>query len=297
MSVRAAYSLAGAAWGAVIGAPVAVLVGGFLLGAAWLFLFGDDPWPVGSWLVILPALMLGMAIFLAAVGLGYRYGARAEAALEEHRTSGQRDTGQEPTTETVLRRRAAWWIGLAVLAGLIQVGALSAIERGQQDERDRFAELGGNFERLVEARHAITRIELVTTRGAEPGVRIPTRAAISLGGKRSGGYRIAWELTETLHDTPLLVGEGRLTLVSGDTVVFVPIDLDTLRARYRREVLGGRGGVLVESEWPFRAQLRPLLSQSEADSVPRTELQNLRLGESALISKGEAPVPVHFRID
>lgn len=298
MSLRSLWTLVGAAWGAVIGIPATILVGGFLLGAAWLFLFGDDPWPVGSWLVLLPAMLLGAAIFIGGLGVGYRYGVRAEAGLAgDHSGPAPESERAAALSATRLRRRAWWLIGLAALVGLIQLGAVSAMTRGQQAERDRGAELRANFERLVGSRHAISGIEIVAARGAQPDARSVTRAAISLEGRRSGRYRIAWELTETLHDTPLQVGEDRLTLVSGDTVVFVAIDFDTVRERYRREVLGGRGGVLVESEWPFRARIKPVLSRAEADSIPRNELQNLRLGTSALISEGEAPVPVYFRID
>ncbi len=300
MSLRALYSLVGATWGAVIGAPATILVGGFLLGAAWLFAFGDDPWPVGSGLVLLPALMLGVAIFVVAAGIGYRYGARREARLRMRRTNEQGETDGAPT-EATLRRRAVWLIGLAVLVGLIEVGAVSALERGQQAERERAAELRANFDRLVEQRHAIAGIDIVLARSAEAvaetGIRRPSQAAISLSGERAGDYGVAWELRETLHDTPLLVGERRLTLARGDTTVLVPIDMRTVRERYRSEVLSGRGGVLVESEWPLRVSIRPLLSGEETQSLPRSELQNLRLGMSALISEAEAPVPVYFRID
>ena len=62
MSLRSLYTLVGAAWGVVLGAPTAVMVSGYLLAAAWLFLFGDDPWPAHSWLVLLPGPIAGIAI-------------------------------------------------------------------------------------------------------------------------------------------------------------------------------------------------------------------------------------------
>lgn len=273
MSPRSLYTLAGAAWGAVIGAPVAVLISGFLLGAAWLFLFGDDPWPTRSWLVLLPGPVVGVAILLGATALGRWYGSRAESA-----------------------QRAVSLLGLAALVGLLEVAAVFSLERGQQRERADAAALEENFARLVEMRHAITSAKAQST-AWDDGQATGLTMTISLVGRRPGDYRISWELTETLHHTPLLVGEERLTLVAGDTVVYVPIDIRTIRDRYRSEVLGGRGGVLVETEWPFKARLRPLLSRSEARELPGRELQNLRLGYSALLSEAEAAVPVYFRID
>lgn len=283
MRLRSLYTLVGGAWGAVIALPATVLVSGYLLAAAWLFFFGDDPWPARAWLVILPGILLGVAIFVWATSLGYRFGARAEGAV--------------PERQAIIRRRAAWWIGGALIVGLLQAGVVAASERRQQAERDQRAELIRNFDRLVRARHSIGRIDVVAPMDEEAGVRVPSQAAVTLSGERAGVYRIAWELTETLYDTPLLVGEERLTLAGGDTTVLVPIDMRTLRERYRSEVLGGRGGVLVESDWPLKVSIRPLLSGEEARSVPRSERQNLRLGMSALISEAQAPVPVEFRID
>jgi hypothetical protein len=298
--VRGLYTVAGGAWGAVIGAPVAILIAGYTLATAWLFLFGDDPWPAASWLVLLPGPLAGLAIFLTATALGYVYGSRAETSLEREAEKPP-DAPTQPAAgggrrEASVRRRAVLLLGLALLAGLFEVAALAAFERGQQRERDAAAALDENFARLVESRHAISSIR--AQRASWDGAAAPERTvAIRIEGRRAGGYRLTWELTETLYDTPLLVGEQRLTLLAGDTVVYVPIDIATVRERYRSEVLNGRGGVMVETQWPFRARLRPLLSRSEARELPGRELQNLRLGYSELLSQAEAPVPIAFRID
>lgn len=283
VSLRSLYTLAGAAWGVVLGAPAATMVSGYLLAAAWLFLFGDDPWPAHSWLVLLPGPIVGIAILLGATALGRWFGSRAELL----------EAGPE---RGAMRQRAMVLLGLAVLVGLLEVAAVFALERGQRQERAEAAALDENFTRLVETRHAVASVRAQSTAWDDDRAAELTMA-ISLAGSRAGDYRISWELTETLHDTPLLVGERRLTLIAGDTVIYVPIDIRMIRDRYRSEVLSGRGGVLVETEWPFKARLRPLLSRAEAEELSRSERQNLRLGYSALLSEGEAPVPVHFRID
>ena len=55
LKTRTIWTLAGVAWGLLVGLAVALQTAAFLFGVGWLFVFGDDPWPAAVGPVILSA--------------------------------------------------------------------------------------------------------------------------------------------------------------------------------------------------------------------------------------------------
>ena len=129
MRLRSLYTLVGAAWGIVIAFPATVLVSGYFLAAAWLYFFGEGSLSARPWLVLLPGLALGIAIFAWVTSIGYRYGASAEATL--------------PERQAIIRRRAVLWVGVALLVGVFEAGVAVTVERrleAESQQRDTLVE-------------------------------------------------------------------------------------------------------------------------------------------------------------
>ena len=75
------YAIIGGAWGPVLGVVAGLAVTVFAAGVAWLWLFGDDPWPQAvSWVVPLIGADAGLVVFVACLVIGIRHGRNLERA-------------------------------------------------------------------------------------------------------------------------------------------------------------------------------------------------------------------------
>src|SRR5882672_4161184 len=81
LKLRRLYLIARVFWALLLGAAAALAVVGVGAGIAWLFLFGDEPWPAAvEWILPLLGLAAGLIVALAVVRLGSRYASGREAA-------------------------------------------------------------------------------------------------------------------------------------------------------------------------------------------------------------------------
>ena len=274
MRVRTLYALAGASWGLILGALAAVAAVSYALGFSWLFLFGDDPWPESSGLIILAG---GIAVFLAVFALllavGYRRGRRLEA-----RGAGAAEI-----------RRGAWLIAGSFALGLGTLGAV-VLKAGADDRAATIrAEQDAEFGELLSRRHKITDW---SSEGYEDSVTVN----LTLSGSREGRYRLSWVLSDGLYGEELFRDSTDLELRPGDREITLVLETSLVARRYRERVLAGRGGVLVENELPLLVALQPLLSPEEQASLPGRERQNLEIGASTLRVEMERGVPFRFTL-
>jgi hypothetical protein len=278
LSLRRLYALVGAAWGLLLGAGAAFGMVAFALGASWLFLFGDDPWPEAVGPVVFGVgLLAGLLVLALGVWAGHRLGSRYESAPRE--------------AQDVARRRGVtllWGWG-ATVAALVALSTISALR--YNSERETAAEQERQFTALVQVRHRIGSVKATTDVGG--GTRVAT---IYLRGDRAGAYRLDWTLDERTYRTVLDEGSRQLSLPEGEESVELRFDLATLRERYRDRVLSGEGGVLVEEDFQLHLMLTPQLTEAERRSIPGREVHNLELGDSQLIAEVVGAVPVRFVI-
>jgi hypothetical protein len=277
LRLRRLYALVGAAWGLLLGAGAAFGTIAFALGASWLFLFGDDPWPeaVGP-IVFGVGALVGLFILALGAWAGHRLGSRCEGAPREARDGARR------------RARTLLWAWGSTVAALVALSTISALR--YDSERETAAERERQFTTLVEARHQIDSVE---ASAATPAIRVAT---IHLGGVREGDYRLDWMLDESTYRTVLDEGVRRLSLPGGAESVELRFDLATLRERYRDRVLSGAGGVIVEEDFQLQLTLTPELTEAERRSIPAREVHNLDLGESELVARAVEAIPVRFEI-
>ena len=274
MRVRTLYVLAGASWGLILGTLAAVAAVSYALGFSWLFLFGDDPWPESSGLIILAG---GIAIFLAVFALllavGYRRGRRLEA-----RGAGAAEI-----------RRGAWLIAGSFALGLGTLGAV-VLKAGADDRAATIrAEQDAEFGELLSRRHDLSDW---SSEGYEDSVTVN----LTLSGSREGRYRLSWVLSDGLYGEELFRDSTDLELRPGDREITLVLETSLVARRYRERVLAGRGGVLVENELPLLVALQPLLSPEEQASLPGRERHNLEIGASTLRVEMERGVPFRFTL-
>lgn len=272
MRLRILYSLAGLAWGLVLGPLVGLWVGAMAAGVSWLLLFGDDPWPESvGWIIPLIASAAAVGLAAACTAAGYAYGGARE------RTSASAGA----------RLKAYGLIGLAGIAGIAAVGTGLDTQRQQDRAREAGRTQTSSFEALVAARHVILDIRV-----SDDG------ATIGVFGNRGGSHRLRWLIREQAYRKTLADGVVSVELVPGSGTIKVAFGrLADLKRRYAEKVLSNRNAsVLVEEDFVFEATLDPVLSETEFSNIPQAEAQNLAIGQSRLSDTRSAKFPVRFTI-
>ncbi len=271
--------MTGVVWGLVIGAVAAVFTVAAAAGFSWLYLFGDEPWPdSAAWL--LPALGLGVFLvtLLGCVALGLRAGQRTAAAAPEaaaRRLSGARRL-----------------LAIGILLALVLAVATAARIAGHEDARETAARQDAIFNTLQSARQRLTAVSV--SRAPRP---MGYDLAVRTQGARGGAYRLTWALRAGGTGNILTEGTRNLALDPGGNRAHLPLDARTIITRYHDLVLGGRA-VTVEVGERFRIEvtLAPVLDEAERARLAPREIQNLSLGQSALIDRATTELDIEFRI-
>ena len=276
LRTRTIWTLAGGAWGLLVGLVTALQTAGFLAGVGWLFIFGDDRWPeAANWVLLGLTSIAGLVPVVLLAWLGRRLGIAFESESRQR----------------LRTRRRGWFVfalavgGLALGAGMAGAGALT--ERARRADREA---ADRQFTQLVETSHRITSVDLAN--GTPPVVDV----GVKVDGERAGEYLLDWRLREAVYDSTLATGSRTLTLEAGKAEVVVGIDTAGVRSVYQRFLLDGGGGVRVHEDFELQFTLRPLLTVVEASRLPDERVRNLELGESRLISARAAPFPVRFEL-
>ncbi len=267
------YAFVGAAWGLVLGVLAALAVMLVGAGVAWLWLFGDDPWPEAvSWVVPMIGAGAGLVVFVTCVVIGVRHGRSLERAA----------------APGAGRRTATLLLALALASAVAVVGAAWLRGEWQAGERAALSEKDAWFARLRADRHAHTAAGVVFEAAFEATIRVH--------GNRDGPYRLVWAVRETLYDKTLLEGSAQQQLDAGDEVVTVRFAAAELARAYHAAVVGDAGAsYLVGQRLRFEFWLEPILTEAEHARLPPHEAQNLRLGFSELRDAGA--VAFRFRLE
>jgi len=274
LRTRTIWTLAGAAWGLLVGLVTALQTAAFLAGVGWLFIFGDDRWPeAANWVLLGLTAVAGLVPFVLLGWLGRRIGIAFESESRQR----------------LRTRRRGWFVfalamgGLAIGAGMAWAGALT--ERARRADREAAER---QYEQLAESTHRIADVALAA--GSPPEVAVD----LGLEGAREGEYLLDWRLRETAYDSTVAAGSRTLTLPPGASRVSIGIDTAAVRRRYQRVVLDGAGGVQVDEEFELRFTLRPILTDDEARRLPDDRVREVERGDSDLVSTEQAVLHVRF---
>src|SRR5512146_478273 len=193
MGVRHLYLLAGILWALVL-APVAALTAiAAGAGFAWIFVFGDNPWPRwGEIFLLLSGAVAGVSAAAASMTIA-NAAAKAEAAA--------------PNGNSVSAARHA--LGMAIAPVIIALLAGSALwlrtrqfERTMSEAHTKEAK----FADLVASSKKLRDLDVeVDSQGA-------FRAVALVSGSRSGAYELKWRIVPSSAKGPILEERRALRL-------------------------------------------------------------------------------------
>ncbi len=276
MNAKRLFIIAGAVWGVVLGLAGGFYAAGIAAGFAWLFLFGDNPWPDWSEGAILgTAAIVGLAILAGSTALGWAAGQRYEQA--------------GPARQARAGRAAT---GLILLAVLVGAGGVWSVARQQETiERQRQEQVvsGRNLAEMQAATHHLTGIDIDWRDGGAGG-----SATVQLDGTRAGAYRLEWQIRARAFKKALLAGADRLNLAAGPASTTISIPAEALVDGYRAMLSHQNANIMVDEPFAFEARLVPVLGAAEQAALPQGERRNLEQGWSTLIDEAEADFPVRF---
>jgi len=273
MNVKRLFIAAGIAWGIVLGIAGGFYAGGLAAGVAWLFLFGDDPWPDwGESAILGVAVSAGLAIFGGCIALGWATGRNYEA-------SGRAGAGWI----------AAGLILLAVMAGAGMVWRGAHQQAGIDRQRQEQAGEAENLAELQAATHRFTGIDIDWQGGGADG-----SADFRLDGRREGAYRLEWQIRGQSFGKALLAGEERLELAPGPASLGISIPAAALVDGYRALLSHRNANIMVDEPFTIEGRLIPVLDADEEAALPQGESRNLERGWSKLIDEATAEFPVRF---
>jgi len=278
MSKKGLYLAVGFLWATLLGIGAGLAATAVAAGAAWIYLFGDSAWPDWmSWAILACGVTVGLATFAATMMV-------ARIVANRH---GAPD--REPADDR--RGGAIAWgllaVGLAVAVGFAwQQGAR---DRAVQTARKESAEAARYLPVLLSRTHRISSIAVES-----PGSDRDGRAVVTLDGLRDGGYRLDWQVRDTLYEKPLLKSGETLQLAAGTRVMNFALPAHGIVDGYRSLLSRADANVMVDEPFVFELQLAPILSEGETSRMSPHEVQNLANGWSPLIQRASAEFPVRF---
>lgn len=280
MSRKGLYLAVGFVWGAVIGLGVALAVAAVAAGVAWLYLFGDAPWPDwAGWAILGTGAVAGLIAFTVCMIV-------ARIVANRHDEGRAAGDGE---------RRGSGFAWILLLAGLAAAGGFAWYEYGRQGDaertREKAATAARHFPMLLSETHRVAGIAIDWPGGGRDG-----SAQVALDGLRSGDYRFAWRVRDGLYERPLLAGEEEMRLTAGARQIDIPLPAQRIVDGYRELLNRQDANIMVDEPFLFEAQLWPVLSEEEISRMPAHEVQNLTLGQSPLIHRSSAEFQVRFSL-
>jgi len=277
VNVRFLYVLAGAMWALVL-APLAVVAAvGVGAGIAWIFLFGDDPWPPAAQSFILAlGAVAGLLTAAAAIWIGNDRGKAAQVLRASNSRAGW--------------RRAAALLAPPVFFALFIASSFWVRERNYRQVMTSAATQEAGFSDFV---GATKRIAGVTVTTDSQGV---VHATVRISGDRAGGYRLKWHVAPSTVDRPLISSDRALALGRQDYEVPIAFSIEDLRKQYQAVVLAGHGGALIDELFRLEVLLEPVPTEEERRRLPPGELHRLETSESPLQSRQTEAFPVRFTV-
>jgi hypothetical protein len=274
LNLHRLYLIVSIPWALVAGALAAFAMIAVGAGVAWIFLFGDDPWPAATeWVLPLLGLAAGLVVAIAVVLAISQYGKQAAQ-------SGN------PARE----RRKAVLLLLAPLL-LIAIGAVSAwlSARNYSVAMDAVAKREQAFAELVGSLHKVAAVDIMSD---PAGIN----AVIRTNGQRAGIYDLVFQVLPASGNTVLFTDDRSVQLPAGESDLTVTFKMEDVQQAYRDSVLHGGGGVLVDELFRLNVSLAPTLSGEEIASLPPGEVGRVETPDSPLQSRRTARFAVRFTI-
>lgn len=278
MRKKGLYLIVGFVWAVLLGVGAGLGAAAVAAGVAWIYLFGDSPWPDWTnWAIPGIGLVVGLSTFAILMAV-----TRMVAS-----GSAGRDDGQSYGKGSSAVAWALLFVGLAVAIGFVwqQYARNAGIERA----REQAAAATRYLPVLLAETHQISNIVIDWPGGDRDG-----RATVTLDGQRSGRYRLDWQVHDRAYEKSLLGSDMSLQLAAGMRVIDVTLPVQGIVDGYRTLLTSTDANVMVDEPFVFEVQLTPILSSGEESLMSPHDIQNLANGWSPLIRRSSAEFPVRF---
>lgn len=278
MSRKSLYLAVGFLWALLLGIGAGLFATAVAAGVAWIYLFGDSPWPDWTnWAIPGVGAVIGLATFAALMVVTRIVANRYDADRSE---AAQKKGGGAFAWALLL-------LGLAVAGGFVwqEYGRQREFEMARQET----SEAARYFPVLRSRMHRIT-----GTAVRWPGHGSDGNAFVTLDGLREGNYRLGWQVRDTLFETPVLNDEETLQLTSGTRVLEFALPAQDVVDGYRALLNRQDANVMVDEPFVFEVELAPIPDETEAARMPAHELHNLTNGSSSLIDRSRVEFAVRF---
>lgn len=275
MKLRNGYLLAGVAWALFLAPVVTYFVLASVLGALWLFVFGDDPWPAAiDWVIPIIGLVVCISTATCCIYLAHRLGRQREI---EAVVAGPQE-----------RKRVILWF-LAPMA-LIAITAVLFWQRSvnQAEEIAAMDQSEAVFTDLLNTRHTIAELFVYRTDSGD------FEASVATSGGRPGRYSLLWKVISMTYGEVISREEPQVEVGDTNAGLSFEISIDALARRYRDTVLNG-GGVVVDEPFELVVTLQPVI-EADIEAWPEFERYRWEQGETPLQSSMAVDFPVFFRL-
>jgi hypothetical protein len=277
MKLRHRYLLVGIAWALLLAPVVTFAFTSFMLGAFWLYVFGDNPFP--QWLDGF-ILITGSIVFLltatTSIHLSRKYGRLRESsalgdAPEEHRRA--LFLGLLPVVLLALTALVVWQRAGDTAAGSAQLD-------------NQIAE----FNQLKADRHVLQELSVTDSNKEHFQIHLST------SGRLPRTYSLQWQVNAQPYGEVL--SNERFVALTNDTPQQLSFEftLAELAQSYRDQFLTA-GNVVVDEAFTLSVTLIPVVDDKEIQAWPEFERFQWEQGKSALASTLTTIIHVSFRID
>jgi len=276
MMLRNGYLLAGVAWALFLAPVVTYFALTSVLGALWVFGFGDDPSPAAlEWVIPIICLAVFISTAFCCVYIAHRFARQREIEATV-------DGPQE-------RKRVLLW-ALAPIA-LIAITAVLLWQRSvhQAEEIASIDLRKAVFTDLLNTRHRIADLVVNRTDGGD------FKGSVAASGGRHGPYSLLWQVNSTTYGEVLSQEEQQVEMGDAAGGLSFEISIDALARGYRGTVLNG-GGVVVDEPFELIVALQPAIDGEDVEAWPSFERYRWGQGETPLRSSMTVDLPVFFRV-
>lgn len=245
-------------------------------GMLWLYVFGDNPWPLATeWVLLTTGLAVFVSIAAGCMYVAYRNGRKREI---EAREDGSREW----------RRVLLWTL---VPLGLIAITALAFWQRSIHHAGTLAAmeQRVAVFADLLNTRQTISELTARTTDSGD------LQAVIATSGGRSGTYRLLWQVNSMTYGEILSNEKQAVEIGSAREELALEILIDDVARSYRDTVLKG-GGVLVDEPFQLFVTLMPDVDEQDIEAWPPHERYQWEQGVSPLLSIRSFEFPMRFSV-
>lgn len=276
MRLRSRYLLVGVAWSLFLAPVTAYAVLGVVVGALWIYVYGDNPWPAATdWIIPVVGLVVFAATAALCISFAYSYGRQREVATK----------GDDPR-----ERRAVLLLTLAPLAFLV-IASIALWQRGlhQAEATAAIERREAAFNELLDARHRVAGLTAHRTVGND------FEATVTSSGGQAGPYRLLWKVRDMVY-REVLTEEADDVELGAEAVEFsLEISIGELANSYLNSILSG-DGVFVDEHFELVVTLEPAIEEEDLEAWPAYARDQWERGETPLRSTAAIQLPVQFRV-